>query len=192
MKFILGFAALSSCWLISRAWAEVPCRAVVRESIQVTAASVVLSDLLAPQSCPELLAAAARVRLGTRPLAGSPRVMTDDQVRGLIQTAAAHAERLEQRLLVLDVPQRVTLQSALAVPPVISALAGPGAARVHSLVKPGQRVELLWDQGGIRLTTSAVCLQAADAGQTVRARFVRTGRVVRAVVLPDGRLRTKS
>ena len=115
--------------------------------------------------------------------------MDDDHVRVLLQTAAAHSGALQQRALLLDVPERVTLQSASAVP---LARASHSQARVRTLVKPGQRVELLWDQGGIRLRTSAVCLQAGDAGETVRARLARSGRIVRALVLPDGSLRANS
>ena len=192
MKVMVVLVGLSWCCLISNSWAQVPCRAVVRANIQVTAPSVVLSDVLTPESCPELLAATARVRLGATPLAGSPRIMDDEHVRVLLQTAAAHSGALQQRLLLLDVPERVTLQSASAVPLAASAGASKSKPRVRTLVKPGQRVELLWDQGGIRLRTSAVCLQAGDAGETVRARFAHSGRVVRALVLPDGRLRANS
>ena len=60
------------------------------------------------------------------------------------------------------------------------------------LVHSGEAVSLLWDQDGIRLTVPAVCLDRGGAGDEVRARIEHGGRVVRAVVLGEGRLRATS
>ncbi len=60
------------------------------------------------------------------------------------------------------------------------------------LVHSGERVSLLWDQDGIRLTVPAVCLDRGGAGDAVRARIEHGGRVVRAVVLAAGRVRATS
>ncbi len=54
------------------------------------------------------------------------------------------------------------------------------------LVRPGEKVLLLWDEGGIRLRVPAVCLDAGGDGQTVRARIVSSGRTVTAIVLRAG------
>ena len=60
------------------------------------------------------------------------------------------------------------------------------------LVHSGEAVSLVWDQDGIRLTVPAICLDRGGAGDEVRARVERGGRVVRAVVLAEGRLRATS
>ena len=60
------------------------------------------------------------------------------------------------------------------------------------LVRPGEAVTLLWDQDGIRLVVPAICLDKGTAGDAVRARIVRGGRLVRAVVESAGRLRVAS
>ena len=60
------------------------------------------------------------------------------------------------------------------------------------LVHPGEPVTLLWDQDGIRLLVPAVCLDRGGAGDEVRARIEHGGRVVRAVVVGEGRLRATS
>jgi len=66
------------------------------------------------------------------------------------------------------------------------------AAIQNPLVHSGEAVSLLWDQDGIRLTVPAVCLDRGGAGDEVRARIERGGRVVHAVVVAAGRLRTTS
>ena len=60
----------------------------------------------------------------------------------------------------------------------------PSAA--HSLVRPGEIVTLLWEEGPMRLTRTMVCLDHGDMGQTVRTRAREGGRVVRAHVLAAG------
>src|SRR5205823_1036626 len=60
------------------------------------------------------------------------------------------------------------------------------------LVQPGAAVTLLWDQDGIRLLVPAVCLDKGRAGEAVRARILRGGRMVHAVVESAGRLRVAS
>lgn len=60
------------------------------------------------------------------------------------------------------------------------------------LVRPGQTVTLVWDESGIRLVARAVCLDRALQGQSVRARILRGGRVVRAVAVSAGTLRAGS
>jgi hypothetical protein len=192
MKSGLTVVCLSVCWLLPPSWSQVPCHAVVRPDLQINAESISLADLLMPESsCPELVAAAARARLGASPVAGSPRIMEADRVRALLETTAARDGALKKRPLVLDVPQRVTIRACSPVRG-LSARRPKLRIAVGALVKSGQRVELVWEQGGIRLRASAVCLESGAAGDTVRAKFARTGRVVHALVLPDGSLQATS
>jgi hypothetical protein len=70
--------------------------------------------------------------------------------------------------------------------------AAKASAPEKPLVRRGEAVTLLWDQDGIRLLVPAVCLDEGRAGEAVRARIVRGGRLVRAVVESAGRLRVAS
>jgi len=63
-----------------------------------------------------------------------------------------------------------------------------GADRARALVRPGQAVTLLWDQDGIRLVIPAVALDAGAPGERVRARIVRGGAVLHAIVVSAGML----
>jgi len=67
-----------------------------------------------------------------------------------------------------------------------------GDPDVKPLVRPGETVTLLWDQDGIRLVVPAVCLDRGAQGQQVRARILRSGRIVPAVVVRAGSLRAAS
>jgi hypothetical protein len=60
------------------------------------------------------------------------------------------------------------------------------------LMRPGERASLLWDGDGILLVASVICLDRAGPGEPVRARMVRGGRVVRAIVVRAGVLRVAS
>ena len=192
MKVGLTLACLSLCWLMPQSWSQVSCHAVVLPDVQINAESISLADLLLSESsCPELVTAAARVRLGATPFAGSPRVLEGDRVRALLEMTAARDAALNKRPLILDVPLRVTLRGSSSVRGLSARRHRPSTG-VGALVKSGQRVELVWEQGGIRLRGSAVCLEAGAAGDTVRAKFARTGRVVHALVLPDGSLQATS
>ena len=71
-------------------------------------------------------------------------------------------------------------------------LAPPARADGNFLVRPGETVTLLWDQDGIRLLVPAVCLDRGEAGEPVRARIVRSGRMIRAIVESAGTLRAAS
>jgi hypothetical protein len=59
------------------------------------------------------------------------------------------------------------------------------------LVRPGDRASVVWDQGGIRLTVPAVCLDKGRRGDSVRARFEHGG-VIRAIVIDSKSLRVQS
>jgi Chaperone for flagella basal body P-ring formation len=62
-------------------------------------------------------------------------------------------------------------------------------ARQKLLVRPGERVTLIWEQDGIRLVVPAVALDGGEPGAGVRARIEPGGRVVRAIVVSAGMLR---
>jgi len=71
------------------------------------------------------------------------------------------------RLSDLAAPTRVDVRRAS---PSKSARSNPAASPAHTCVRSGQRVMLIWDRGGIRLTMSVVCLSAGSAGERVRVR----------------------
>jgi hypothetical protein len=52
----------------------------------------------------------------------------------------------------------------------------------YTLVKAGQKVTLLWQENGLRITRSVICLESGREGQSVRTR----GPVLRARVLNSG------
>jgi hypothetical protein len=58
------------------------------------------------------------------------------------------------------------------------------------LVRPGQTVTLVWDQGGIRAIVPAISLDGGDSGDGVRARIARGGRIIPAIVVSAGIVRT--
>jgi hypothetical protein len=60
------------------------------------------------------------------------------------------------------------------------------------VVRPGQLVTLIWDQNGIRVSVPVLCLDAGGPGQQIRARIVRGGTVVRAIVESAQSLRAVS
>jgi hypothetical protein len=68
----------------------------------------------------------------------------------------------------------------------------PGSGPPTARVRPGQTVTLLWDQEGIRLVIPAVALDAGVSGERVRARIVRGGALVPAIVVSAGMLRAAS
>lgn len=73
-----------------------------------------------------------------------------------------------------------------------SSKAAPLAIEAKPLVRAGDKVILLWDQDGIRLTVPAVCLDAGAEGQRVRARIVSGDRTLPAIVVSAGVLRAAS
>lgn len=87
---------------------------------------------------------------------------------------------------------RSTMARLAAASSPLSGLNPPGPAGAGALVRPGQAVTLLWDQDGIRLVIPAVALDPGAPGEPVRARIVRGGRLVRAVVVSAGMVRAVS
>jgi len=69
-------------------------------------------------------------------------------------------------------------------------VAGSGAFPIRELplVKPGQMVTLVWDEGPLHLSRRVVCLDLGRRGQQVRTRAPQGGRIVRARVAGAGRV----
>ncbi len=301
MKPILIAACIAGFWISpSASPGQAGCPATVQAGVEVASGEFSLADLLTRDSCPALLRAAAGVRLGSAPSAGSVRVLAGDDVRARLQKLAAGEEdraggsstlRVPQRIMVrrtgarascadlahglalpgtaplsttpefadplktsavsgreIDcgaadrIPQGTELERtrtvwdgalgswnvfarcvhpadcvpflvrlpslpseiALSAGPFKSMDAGrslapssagrpaPERAAGKPLVRAGETVSLLWDQDGIRLTVPAVALDAGGPGQGVRARIGRGGRMVRAIVVSAGKLRSAS
>jgi len=95
-----------------------------------------------------------------------------------------------------EAEMRAAGQATLHSPPgpvkAGSATHSPAFAEEEFLVRAGEVVRLIWDQGGIRLVVNAVCLDRGREGQIVGARVARTGRVFRAIVVAPGWLRAQS
>jgi len=95
---------------------------------------------------------------------------------------------------------RVPQGAGVASPPELGYRHPSGARDAHSLfsaqdqvlVRSGQLVTLVWDQKGIRVVVSAVCLDQGRQGEIVRARIAHTGRIVSAVVVGRARLLEQS
>ncbi|HVN18420.1 MAG TPA: flagella basal body P-ring formation protein FlgA [Dongiaceae bacterium] len=60
------------------------------------------------------------------------------------------------------------------------------------LVHRGAKAVLLWDEGGIRVAVPAVALDEGGQGDIVRARISGGGRVLRALVVGPGELKTEA
>jgi hypothetical protein len=266
---------------------------VVRAAVEVAGPEVSLADLLAPSACPALLRAAARVRVGSTPLAGTVRVLEGDEVRAFLRKVQSSSGSGAVEWSSSRVPERVTIRRAGArascaaigkhilaalpapaertVPQSEFACGGAGriaedsplepakiawnpalsswevsarcvrsadcvpflvrvrgdnplprtdrsvssvgtinarpetkwpAPRLHvaelfpeavkPLVRAGENATLSWDEAGIRLLVPVVCLEPGRVGQKVRARIVRGGRVVHAVVVSAGQLQMAS
>ena len=162
------------------------CVSTVRQEVRVTANEFTLADLLVSPACPKLAQAAARLHLGHRPLAGSPRVLTGSQVRELFDRLGEGYARGIGAGNPASIPERITIK-------------GEGV-RLHSprrrdrgtLVRPGQTVTFYWEGDGMSLLGPALCLDRGDIGQRVRVRLMRSGRILPAVVVGAGRLRAAS
>jgi Chaperone for flagella basal body P-ring formation len=62
----------------------------------------------------------------------------------------------------------------------------------NPVVRPGQTLMLIWDGVGIRVSVPVLCLDPGEPGQQVRARIVRGGLVLRAIVIDAETLRAIS
>lgn len=105
--FLIGLSLLPS-----PASGQAACDAEVTANVEVVEGEFSLAELLARSTCPALLHAASRVRLGTAPLPGSVRVLEGNEVRTLLQKVAASVENDLCESKNLRVPERVTVRRA--------------------------------------------------------------------------------
>jgi hypothetical protein len=304
MKTLIIAVCLAGFPLLTRAsWSQPACPVSVEAMVEVSPRGFSLADLLTTDTCPALLRAAARLRVGAAPLIGSARVLEGAEVRSLVQKAAATMPGGTGPPTIMRIPERVTVRrtgprascadvarlllgppgktrvaaglggtarsdlapqeitspelqcggadripqwsvlertktawnpaldtwdvslrcvhhpdcvpflvrirngdasgetahddaievrdSRINPPPAfhvaLNAARAPGAT---AMVRRGQTVKLLWDQYGVRLLVPAICLDSGDEGQRVRARIARGGRIVPAIVVNAGELRT--
>jgi hypothetical protein len=259
--------------------AESACKASIPAVVEVSGTEFSLADLLPAGVCPALRSAAARQRLGSVPLAGSPRVIEGAEIRSRIERLAQQRgdsvavsapprvvvrssgrrascgdiggqllasrsasgsgsdlplqidcgaggripQNVELELIrtawngalgswevsarctrpsdcvpfLVRVPASASRQDESGIGQLIGTSPNAGPAALHApvetpLVRPGERVTLIWDQDGIRLVVPAVALDGGSPGQGVRARIAQGGRVVRAIVTSAGMLRVSA
>lgn len=106
---IVGLMTLSATLSLPSAGQQSCSKIVLSPNLQVPDGLLSLADLLPPESCPAIRAAASQVPLGRAPLPGSARLLTGDGVRHLLAgissrmgRAAAPAE--------FRVPDRIRLR----------------------------------------------------------------------------------
>jgi Chaperone for flagella basal body P-ring formation len=91
------------------------------------------------------------------------------------------------------VPFLISGRSTL--PPTFAGIPGGAPTKQpptsEALVRPGQKMTLLWDQGGIQLILRVTCMDPGTLGQTVRARVQDGDRVLRATVMSAQTLRVQ-
>ena len=151
-----------------------------------------LADILAPGACPQLRAAASQVRLGVAPRPGSPRILTGENVRNLLEPISARLGGEKE----LQIPERIMVESDRPVIKLMSRTARGNRSEPSSnpdtLVKPGDPATLVWEQAGISVQLPVICLDADRLGQSVRARILNGSRILRAEVVGAGFLRVTS
>ena len=98
--------------LCGSARAQPHCEATVEARVEVGGEGFALANLLSPNACPSLRLAAAGVRLGASPLAGSARVLEGDQVRAQFAELKKQLGSAAQGWPVLNIPERVVIQRA--------------------------------------------------------------------------------
>jgi len=100
----LGFDALDCC-------AQTPCHVEVKSTVEVTGPALRLVDVLSPDTCPEVRAAAAAVRIGEVPSQGSIRVIPGGEVDNSLQKILDRPNRVE-RSTVVHAPERIVVRRA--------------------------------------------------------------------------------
>ena len=112
MKSLLSTTCLVVfCLAASIARSQNSCAAIARIEVESTGADLSLADLLARNSCPELMRSAARIRLGASPLAGSMRVLEGGEVRSLLQQVILSLPP-SRRPAGVHVPERIRVRRA--------------------------------------------------------------------------------
>jgi Chaperone for flagella basal body P-ring formation len=148
-----------------------------------------LADILAPDACAQLRQAASSIRLGLAPLPGSPRILTGENIRNLLEGVSTKIGGEKK----FEIPERIVVESAR---PTFSRTAHGNRVEQKgnpdALVKPGDVATLVWEQGGILIQLPVICLDAGRLGQLVRARSPNGSRILRAEVVGQGALRVTS
>jgi Chaperone for flagella basal body P-ring formation len=109
--FIVAWIASFSV-LPPMAAGQAACHTTVRASLEVAGREFSLADVLAGDTCPAVRRAAAAVRLGSTPLAGSPRVLAGDEVRAVLEKLSAGMENGAGGSPAIRVPERITVRRA--------------------------------------------------------------------------------
>ncbi len=104
----IAIAFLEVAGLALPACSQAGCLVRVQANVEVGKAGFFLSDLLAPGTCPQLLAAAAQVRMGAAPLAGSVRVLEGSEVRARLERVPGGSNAAAA----IEVPQRIRVRRA--------------------------------------------------------------------------------
>ena len=112
MRAYLIFAATILMLSCASARAQPPCEATVEARVEVGGEDFTLASLLSPDACPGLRQAAAGIRLGAAPLAGSARVLEGDQVRGQFAELKKRIGGAELGWPSLIVPERIVIERA--------------------------------------------------------------------------------
>ena len=113
MKLLFSLAYLAGFSLLAPvSWSQPACHANVEATVEVSPRGFSLADLLTKDTCPALLRAAARLRVGAAPLTGSARVLEATEVRSLVQKAAATMPGGAGVPTTTNVPERVTVRRA--------------------------------------------------------------------------------
>lgn len=103
-------------------------------------------------------------------------------------TARTFTPAAEPKFPVLATPSELTgmmaLRTLLPGQPVT-----PAAVRPPYTVMPGKPVPVVFVSGGLTITGSAIALQAGSAGETISARNMDSGLVIKATIQSDGTLR---
>jgi hypothetical protein len=125
------FAAECFCCQAEAECAQIIVQARVQARVEATPEGLTLADLLAAESCPQLLASAAHVSLGAAPRAGSVRVIAGSEIRRRLDELvdASFDLRLTRRM---QIPDRVVVKRAGAsksCAEITSFLASAGRAR---------------------------------------------------------------
>jgi hypothetical protein len=172
----------------------------IAPAIEVPPRDFTAADLLPPSACASLVQSAARIRLGEAPLEGIARVFDAGEIRSILARVAGQMENEK-----VTVPERVVVRRAhTRLLDGEDADNGGARSRSHAgrgrfkepstppTVRPGQAALLVWEGNGIRVVVPVTCLDRGASGESVRARIVPSGQVVRAVVVEAKLLRAAS
>jgi len=172
-------------------------------SVAIAASEFSLADLFAPGTCAGFMRNAGSIRLGATPLSGSPRVFSSDEMQGFLHrlTGMNPSSTLDPNSI--SVPLRITVTRAAAPskpvapggglpPPPVATIRAARNRIPPPLVRAGSKAQLLWDRDGIRMFIPVICLDGGQAGETVRTRPLHGGRVLPAVIVDAGLVRSIS